>query len=61
MVDLIYDFIRNTLIGETTMSGADNLATLLTWTVIVMAFMLFVRVTFWAFYLVKNAIRVGRR
>lgn len=61
MVDLIFDFIRNTLIGETTMSGADNLAILLTWTTIVFAFILFVRVVMWAFYLVKNSISGRKR
>lgn len=61
MVDLIYDFIRNTLMGNTSMSGADNLAILLTWTTIVMAFILFIRVTMWAFYLVRNAINGKRR
>lgn len=61
MVDLIYDFIRNTLMGNTEMSGADNLAILLTWSTIIMAFCLFVRVVMWAFYLVRNSIRVRRR
>lgn len=61
MVDLIYDFIRNTLMGNTTMTGADNLAILLTWSTIIMAFCLFVRVVMWAFYLVRNSIRVKRR
>lgn len=52
MVDLIYDFIRNTFIGsESTLSGADNLALLLTWSMIVMMFLLFVKVVFWAFNL----------
>lgn len=49
MVEILYNFIRNSLIGETTISGADNLATLLTWTCIVMIFLLFVRLVFWAF------------
>lgn len=61
MVDIIYDFIRNSLIGETTISGADNLALMLTWAVIVFAFVLFVRITMWAFYLVRNAIWFRRR
>ena len=53
MVDIIYDFIRNTFIGETSsISGADNLAILLTWVVIVLIFFLFVRLAMWAFYLV---------
>lgn len=56
MVDLIYNFIRNDLIGSTSLSGADNLALLLTWAVIVGCFLLMVRLVFWAFYLVKNSI-----
>ena len=61
MVDIIYNFIRNTLIGETSISGADNLAILLTWTFIIFAFLLLIRLTMWAFYLVKNAVKIGRR
>lgn len=61
MVDLIYDFIRNNLMGNTTLSGADNLAILLTWSTIIIAFCLFVRVVMWAFYLVKNSFKVRRK
>lgn len=61
MVNIIYDFIRNDLIGETTMTGADNLALLLTWSVIVVAFFVMVRLVMWAFYLVANSIRAKRR
>ena len=56
MVDILYDFIRNSLIGQTSLSGADNLALLLTWAVIVGCFLLMVRLVLWAFYLVKNSI-----
>lgn len=53
MVDLIYDFIRNTLIGaESTLTGADNLALLLTWAVMVGLFFVLVRLTTWAFQFV---------
>lgn len=50
MVDLIYDFIRNTLIGEnSTLNGADNLALLLTWAVIIAFFFVLIRLVVWAF------------
>lgn len=61
MVDMIYDFVRNTFIGaDTTISGADNLATLITWTIIVMMFLLFIKATFWAFNLTFNAFKTAR-
>lgn len=50
MIDIIYEFIRNTLIGQnTTLQGADNLALLLTWAVLVGMFFLLVRLVTWAF------------
>ena len=50
MIDIIYDFIRNTLIGESsTLSGADNLALLLTWAVLIGMFFVLVRLVVWAF------------
>ena len=61
MVDLIYDFIRNSLIGDTTLAGADNLALLLTWAVIVGSFLVMVRLVLWAFYIVKNSISGRKR
>lgn len=61
MVDLIYNFIRDDLIGNTSLTGADNLALLLTWAVIVGCFLLMVRLVLWAFYLVKNSIYARRR
>lgn len=51
MIQLIYDFIRNVLIGETTMTGADDLATLLTYTTIVCFFVILVKLVVWAFNL----------
>lgn len=49
MVDIIYNFIRNDLMGTTAIDGADNLALLLTWAVIIVTFLLFVKMVFWAF------------
>lgn len=51
MIQLIYDFIRNVLIGETTMTGADDLATLLTYTTIVCFFIILIKLVVWAFNL----------
>lgn len=50
MIDIIYDFIRNVLIGESsTLAGADNLALLLTWAVLIGMFFVLVRLVVWAF------------
>ena len=51
MIQLIYDFIRNVLIGETTMQGADDLATLLTYTALVCMFIILIKLVVWAFNL----------
>jgi len=51
MIQLIYDFIRNVLIGETTMQGADDLATLLTYTTLVCMFIILIKLVVWAFNL----------
>lgn len=53
MIDVLYDFIRNNLIGaESTITGADNLALLLTWITIVFLFMCLIRLVMWAFFMV---------
>jgi hypothetical protein len=53
MIDVLYDFIRNNLIGEnTTITGADNLALLLTWVSIVFLFIVLIRLVMWAFFIV---------
>ena len=51
MIQLIYDFIRNVLIGETTMQGADDLATLLTYTTLICMFIILIKLVVWAFNL----------
>lgn len=62
MIDTLYDFIRNNFIGEsTTIAGADNLALLLTWACIIIFFMLFMRLGFWAFHLFGNVFTRRRR
>ena len=60
MIQLIYDFIRNVLIGETTMQGADDLATLLTYTTLVCMFIILIKLVVWAFNLgsVKRKTRI---
>lgn len=53
MIDLIYNFIRNNLIGaESTITGADDLALLLTWITIVFLFLVLVKLVSWAFGIV---------
>ena len=56
MIDIIYDFIRNNLIGaETTIIGADNLALLLTFASLIGIFFILVKLVVWAFYLVGGS------
>ena len=53
MIDLIYNFIRNNLIGQnSTIAGADDLALLLTWITIVFLFCCLVKLVSWAFGIV---------
>lgn len=49
MIDLIYDFILNTLLGNPEFTGAELVATLLTYTTIVMFFGLLVKLVMWSF------------
>ena len=49
MIQIIYNFIRNYLIGETTIPGADDLANLLTFATIICFFFVLVRLVVWAF------------
>lgn len=49
MVDLIYNFIYNTLMGAPNFEGASTLAVLLTYSVIVMIFLSFIKLITWAF------------
>ena len=53
MVDILYNFIRNVVIGASSeLSGADELALLLTWTSIVLIFLVMVKLIMWAFGIV---------
>lgn len=49
MIDLIYDFILYTLLGNPEFTGATELATLLTYTTIVLFFFILIKLTVWAF------------
>ena len=50
MIDLIYNFIYNILIGEnTTIQGADTLAVLLNFASIVLIFFVLVKLIIWVF------------
>lgn len=51
MIQLIYDFVRNILIGETTINGADDLATLITFTIIILIVFCLVKLVVWCFCL----------
>lgn len=54
MIDLIYDFILNNLIGNTTTPNAELLAILLTWTAIILIFGALVRFVVWLFKCVSG-------
>lgn len=49
MIDILYDFILNYLLGNPEFEGATQLATLLTWTSIVLIFCLLIKLLRWAF------------
>lgn len=55
MVDLIYNFILNDLIGSSTMPNSELLATLLTWASIILIFGALVRFVIWLFKCVSGA------
>ena len=55
MVDLIYNFILNDLIGSGTMPNSELLATLLTWASIILIFGALVRFVIWLFKCVSGA------
>lgn len=52
MIDMIYDFILNTLLGNPTFSGAETMAMLLTYTTIILCFALLIKLMMWAFGIV---------
>ena len=61
MVDIIYTFIRETLLNNSQLAGAENLALLLTWAFMVIVFFLFIKLGLWAFNLFIPRIKRGRR
>lgn len=61
MIDLIYNFIYNILIGEnTTIQGADTLAVLLTFATIVLIFFVLVKLVIWAFHVGTGRMRIRK-
>lgn len=55
MVDLIYNFILNDLIGASSMPNSELLATLLTWASIILIFGALIRFVVWLFKCVSGA------
>ena len=51
MIDLIYDFVRNTLIGNTTITGADDLAVLISFAIILLISFVLIKLVVWCFNL----------
>ena len=51
MFDLIYNFILNVLLGNSSNEAAQDVATLLTFASIVMIFFCLVKLVIWAFHL----------
>lgn len=61
MIDLIYNFIRNTLIGQdTTIQGADDLALLLSFATIILIFFVLVKLVMWCFRVASGNVRSRR-
>lgn len=53
MVDLIYNFIYQILIANSTIAGGEELAILLTWAIIVGIVFVLIRLVVWAFQLFR--------
>ena len=51
MIDLIYDFVRYTLIGNTTITGADDLAVLISFAIILLISFVLIKLVVWCFNL----------
>lgn len=51
MIQLIYDFVRNTLIGDTTITGADDLAVLISFAIILLIVFVLIKLVVWCFNL----------
>lgn len=61
MIDLIYNFIRNVLIGaDTTISGADDLALLLSFASIIIIFFVLIKLIVWVFRIASGSVRARR-
>ncbi len=54
MIDLLYNFINDTLLGNSTLPGKEELATLLTYTSIILIFFVLVKLVKWAFNIVPK-------
>lgn len=48
MIDLIYNFILNTFIGNVSFQGAEELAILLTYTTLLLIFFVLIRLVRWS-------------
>lgn len=53
MVDIIYNFIYDVLIGNTQLQGAQELALMLTYTIIILFVFVLVKLVIWCFNIVK--------
>lgn len=51
MVDLIYNFVNEVFMQNSTLPGADTLAVLITWSIILAMIFVLVRLVVWAFNL----------
>lgn len=57
MIDLIYNFINDVLIGDSTIPGKQQLAVLLTFVVIILFFFLLIKLMVWTFRSANPKIR----
>lgn len=54
MLDLIYNFIYNTFLGESTIAQKEDLALLLTFATIILSFFCLVRLVSWSLGVFKR-------
>lgn len=57
LIDIIYNFIKDVILGNSDIPGVDNMAILLTYTSLIFLFILLIKLFIWAFNLAKPKIR----
>lgn len=57
LIDIIYNFIHDVILGNSEIPGIDNMAVLLTYTSLIFLLILLIKLFIWAFNIAKPKIR----